>query len=163
MVVEVDPGFVDLRSFFPVFLTVSEVRGAASSISFAVTLTVSAVCCAALVVSSIATAVSLIAPRSLRARAASLISFAVSRVASEASLKESTSSSTAQLWRIAITISHILIDSSRILRAIFLIVSAVCCASTEGVISALALVVFPVTLLAFAVLLSSEGKVSVTI
>ena len=71
--------FGDLRSLLPVFLTVSEVMGAASSTSFAATLTVSAVSCAALAVSSIATAVSLIAPRSLRVRAASLISFAVSR------------------------------------------------------------------------------------
>jgi hypothetical protein len=93
--------FGDLRSFLPVFLTLSEVIGAASPTSLAAPLTVSAVSCAALAVSSIATAVSLIAPRSLRARAASLISFAVSRVARDASLNESTSSSTAPLWRIA--------------------------------------------------------------
>jgi len=113
----------DLRSLLPVLLTVSDVTGADSPTSLAATLTVSAVSCAALVVSSIATAVSLIAPRSLRARAPSLISFAVSRVASDASLIESTSSSTAPLWRIACTSSLILIDSSLILRATPRIVS----------------------------------------
>src|ERR687889_552705 len=124
-----------------------------------------AISCAALAVSSIATAVSLIAPRSLSARAASLISFAVSRVASDASLNESTSSSTAPLWRIAITSSLILMDSSLILRAIPLIVSAVCCASTDAVMWAVVSVVevFPLTLLTFAALLSSEGIVGVTI
>ena len=163
-VVVVDLG--DLRSLLPVLLTVSEVMGADSPTSRAATLTVSAVSCAALAVSSIATAVSLIAPRSLMARAPSLISLAVSRVASDASLIESTSSSTAPLWRIATTSSLILIDSSLILRAIPLIVSAVCRASIDGVMSALVSVVvevFPLTLLALAVLLSSEGIVGVTI
>jgi hypothetical protein len=56
-------------------------------------------------------------------------------------------------------------DSSLILRAMLLIVSAVCCASTDAVILAVVSVVevFPLTLLALAALLSSEGIVGVTI
>ena len=56
-------------------------------------------------------------------------------------------------------LSLILIDSSLILRAILLIVSAVCCTSTDGVMPAVVSVVevFPLTLLALAVLVSSEG------
>src|ERR671914_599738 len=67
------------------------------------------------------------------------------------------------LLPVLLTVSDVRGVASPTSLAATLTVSAVCCASIEGVIPALVVVVFPVTLPAFAVLLSSEGKVGVTI
>src|SRR2546422_58600 len=96
-----------------------------------VSLIVWAVSRAADPVSSAALMVSLMTPRFFSSFATSLISLALSRAATVASRTASVSSSIAPLCLIILTVSRILVDSSLILFAMFLIASAVCC----GVIS----------------------------
>jgi hypothetical protein len=92
---------------------------------------VSAVSRAAAPVSSAALIVSLMTPRCFRSFATSFISLALSRAANVASRTASVSYSIAPLCLITLTASRILVDSSLILLATFLMASAVC----SGVIS----------------------------